>query len=78
MINPAGKQLTGLRESDAPSFLDAAPNSRDRPLSLNIVPFGAEVNVSVEVVGGPEVVRVSRVSRVRGNDCRDLGIFSSR
>jgi len=56
MINPAGKQRTGLRESDAPSFLDAAPNSRDRPLSLKIVPCPTEVNVSVEVVEGVEVI----------------------
>jgi predicted CoA-binding protein len=42
-------------------FLDAAPNSRDRPLGFNIVASVAEVNVQVEVV---------RVLRLLGTSTR--------
>ncbi len=55
-------------------FLDAAPNSRDRLLSLNIVASAPEVNARDEVVEGVEVVTGVEVTRA----LQDLGIFSSR
>ena len=55
----SGREIERGRARARPRhFLDAAPNSRDRPLAFNIVVSVAEVNVWAEVV---EVARVLRV-----------------
>jgi hypothetical protein len=49
-VNLAGNNERGFARAMPRHFLDAAPNSRDRPLAFNIVAFVAEVNVWEEVV----------------------------
>ena len=58
----SGREIERGRARARPRhFLNAAPNSRDRLLDLNIAAFGSEVNVWEEVVQVLQVLQVLEV-----------------